>query len=136
MKGRKVLPSESGLIVHNGLPDGPDRLRIEEALRTALSDLPGSWKVSIGAVGRRLYTIEVAAPDASHWSVAIPIPEGPRPEDVADMVRAACARRSTVKPPGGPIADTVAGRGASQTKAATPRPDAVPQSTRTGQGSH
>ena len=105
-----------------------------EALRTALRDLPGSWKVSIIPVGRRMYTVDVVAPDASRWSVAVPVPEGPRAEDVAEMVRAACARRCPVKPPSVSTTDTDTGRRASPAKAASVRPGAVPQSASTGQG--
>jgi hypothetical protein len=97
---RTLSPTESGLIFDNRLPQGHAlRPHLEDALRTALSDLPGSWKVSIIPFGRRVYNVEVVSPDGSRWSAAVPVPEGPPPQDVADMVRAACARRLPVKPP-------------------------------------
>jgi hypothetical protein len=121
---KTLTPSESGLILHNRLPQGhPYRPHLEEALRTALSDLPGSWEVSIIPVGRRQFHIEVVAPDASRWSAAVPVPEGPRAEDVADMVRAACAA-------------TEAGHFFSAAKTAAPRAGALLEPAGTGRGTH
>ena len=134
---KHVAPYESGLILHNRLPEGhPYRPHLEEALRTALSDLPGSWDVSIIPVGRRLFNIEVVAPDASRWSAAAPVPEGPRAEDVADMVRAACARRFPVKPPSGPTPASDAGHCFSPAKAAAPHGGALLEPAVTGRGNH
>ena len=125
---KKVPPAESGLALHDRLPHGhPYRPHLEEALRTALSDLP---------VGRRLFNIEVVAPDASRWSAAVPVPEGPRAEDVADMVRAACARRCSVKPPTGPPTSTGASHSFSPAKAGTSPGRAPLESAGTGRGTH
>src|SRR5207245_10873423 len=122
---------------HHRLPHAhPARPHLEEALRTALSELPGSWDVSIIPVGRRLFNIEVVAPDASRWSAAVPVPEGPRAEDVADMVRAACARRCSVKPPTGPPTSTGASHSFSPAKAGTSPGRAPLESAGTGRGTH
>lgn len=128
---KQLAPSEPGLIVHDRLPEGhPYRSHLEEALRSALSDLRGSWEVSIIPVGRRFYNIEVVAPDGSRWSTAVPVPEGPRAEDLAERVRAACARRCPAKTPSGPppitatgqpVASQPAERGAPLEPAATGR---------------
>jgi hypothetical protein len=37
--------------------------------------------------------IEVVAPDGASWSLAVPVNEGPQPQDLADTVRAAGVRR-------------------------------------------
>ncbi len=132
---KALPPSESGLILHNRLPEShPYRPHLEEALRSALSDLPGSWDVSIIPVGRRLFNIEVVAPDASRWSAAVPVPEGPRPEDVAEMVRAACARRCPVEPPSVPTRATEAPHSFSAAKPAPPRGGALQEPAGTGRG--
>jgi hypothetical protein len=132
---KKSSSSESGLVLHNRLPERhPYRPHLEEALRTALGDLPGSWDVSIIPLGRRLFTIEVVAPAASRWSAAVPVPEGPRAEDVADMVRAACARRCPVKPPSGATPATDAGHFLSPAKAAAPIGGALLEPAVTGRG--
>lgn len=108
---KELTPTEPGLIVHDRLPEGHAyRPHLERALRSVLSDLPGSWDVSIIPVGRRFYNIEVVAPDGSRWSTAVPVPEGPRAEDIAERVRAACARRCPVKTPSGPPTITQTGR--------------------------
>jgi len=134
---KELPPSESGLIVHNRLPEGhPYHPRLEDALRTALSDLPGSWDVSIIPIGRRQFKIEVVAPDASRWSAAVPVPEGPRAVDVADMVRAACARRCSVKPPTRPPTPTDASHSSSRAKAVTSPVRAPLEPARTGRGTH
>jgi hypothetical protein len=134
---KELPPSEAGLILHNRLPEGhPYRLRLEEALRTALSDLPGSWDVSLIPIGRRQFHIEVVAPDASRWSAAVPVPEGPRAEDVADMVRAACARRCPVKPPSGPTTPTDADHSFSPARPAAARGRALRETASTGRGTH
>lgn len=132
---KTLPPSESGLILHNRLPEGhPYRLHLEEALRTALTDLPGSWDVSIIPVGRRQFNIEVVAPDTSRWSAAVPVPEGPRAEDVADMVRAACARRCPAKPLSAPT--TTDPSHSLPAKAAAPRGGALLEPVGTGRGTH
>jgi hypothetical protein len=130
---KELAPSEAGLILHNRLPEGhPYRLHLEQALRTALSDLPGSWDVSLIPVGRRQFNIEVVAPDASRWSAAVPVPEGPRAEDVAAMVRAACARRCPVKPPSGPTTATDADHSFSPARPGR----ALLETADTGRGTH
>jgi hypothetical protein len=129
---KTLPPSESGLILHNRLPERhPYRPHLEEALRTALNDLPGSWDVSIIPVGRRQFNIEVLAPDASRWSAAVPVPEGPRAEDVADVVRAACARRCPVKPVSAPTT-TEPSHSFSPAKASAPHGGALLEPVRYG----
>jgi hypothetical protein len=134
---KRLPPSESGLILHDRLPERhPYRPHLAGALRTALSDLAGSWEVSIIPVGRRLFTIEVVAPDASRWSTAVPVPEGPRAEDVADMVRAACARRCPVKPLRGATTAADASHSVSPPTADAPRGRALLEIASTGRGTH
>jgi hypothetical protein len=122
----EVAPTESGLIVHDRLPEGhPYRPHLEKALRRALSDLSGSWDVSIIPVGRRFYNIEVVAPDGSRWSTAVPVAEGPRAEDLAERVRAACARRWQATSPCGPSPVTDTPRPVPSPKASEPEPSAL-----------
>jgi hypothetical protein len=126
-------PTESGLIFENRLPEGHAlRPHLEDALRTALSDLPGPWRVSIIPFGRRVYNIEVVSADGSRWSAAVPVPEGPRPQDVADMVRAACARRCPVKPARGMTPATDTSHGLSPAEA--PGDGALLEPAGTGRG--
>ena len=137
MEGQ-LPPSESRLILNDRLPERhPYRPHLAEALRTALGDLPGSWDVSIISLGRRLFTIEVVAPDASRWSAAVPVPEGPRAEDVAAMVRAACDRRCPIKPPSAATTPATDVRHClSPAKAAAPRGGALLEPAVTGRGNH
>lgn len=84
---------EAGLTLHNRLPLGHRyRLGLEGALRAALGDLSGPWDVSVYAVGRILIQLDVLAPAGSRWSLAVPVPEGPPAEDIAETVRVGCAR--------------------------------------------
>lgn len=97
---------EPGVSVHDWLPVGHrHRLRLEKALRVSLRELSGRWDVSVHAVGRILLQVDVVAPDGSRWSLAVPVPQGPEAEDIAETVRAGCARLRRVKPalaePGG-----------------------------------
>jgi hypothetical protein len=88
-----------GLTLHNRLPVGHRyRPGLEGALRTALGDLSGPWDVSMYAVGRILIRVDVLAPGGSRWSLAVPVPEGPQAEDVAETVRVACARLRRIEP--------------------------------------
>jgi len=91
--------SDTGLTLHNRLPVGHRyRLSIEGALRGALGDLSGRWEVSVHAVGRILIQVDVLAPGGSRWSLAVPVPEGPQAEDIAETVRAGCARLRRIEP--------------------------------------
>jgi len=90
---------DAGLTLHNRLPVGHRyRLGLEGALRTALGDLSGPWHVSVYAVGRILIHIDVLAPGGSRWSLAVPVPEGPQAEDIAETVRVGCARLRPIEP--------------------------------------
>ena len=136
-KEKELAPAKSGLIVHDGLPEGhPYRLHLEKALRAALGDLPGAWDVSLVPVGRRLFNLEVVAPDASRWSAAVPVPEGPRAEAVAEMVRAACGRRCPARTPSGPPPVAETGRPTAPHAAAAPSRNALMEPAATGRGSH
>ena len=91
--------SDAGLTLHNRLPVGHRyRLGLEGALRSALRDLPAAWDVSVYAVGRILIQVDVLAPGGSRWSLAVPVPEGPPAEDVAETVRVGCARLRRIEP--------------------------------------
>jgi hypothetical protein len=90
---------DAGLTVHNRLPVGHQyRPGLEGALRTALGDLSGPWDVSMYAVGRILIQVDVLAPGGSRWSLAVPVPEGPQAEDIAETVRVGCARLRRIEP--------------------------------------
>jgi len=91
--------SDAGLTLHNRLSMGHRyRLGLEGALRAALGDLSGPWEVSVYAVGRILIQVDVLAPGSSRWSLAVPVPEGPPAEDVAETVRVGCARLRPIEP--------------------------------------
>jgi len=90
---------DAALTLHNRLPVGHRyRLGLEGALRAALGDLSGTWDVSVYAVGRILIQVDVLAPGGSRWSLAVPIPEGPQAEDIAETVRVGCARLRRIEP--------------------------------------
>lgn len=87
--------SDGGLTIHNRLHPGHRcRAAVDEALRVSLRDLSGPWDVSVCPVDEDWVRIEVAAPDGASWSMSVPVPEGPRVEDLAGTVRAACLRHS------------------------------------------
>jgi hypothetical protein len=69
-----------------------------DAVLGALQGLPGSWDVSIHAIGRAWFRIDVIAPKGSSWSLSVPVHQGPRVEDLAEAVRAACSRLCGPKP--------------------------------------
>ncbi len=90
---------DAARILHNRLPAGHRyRLGLEGALRAAIGGLSGPWEVSVYPVGRAWFYIDVVSPDASRWSVAIPVPEGPQAEEIAEIVRAGCARLVRIEP--------------------------------------
>jgi len=90
---------KAALTLQNRLPVGHRyRFRLEGALRAALADLSGPWDVSMYAVGRILIHIDVLAPGGSRWSLAVPVPEGPQAEDIAETVRVGCARLRPIEP--------------------------------------
>jgi hypothetical protein len=91
--------SDEGLKLNNRLPVGHrHRLGLEAALRAALKDLSGPWDVSVYAVGRILIRVDVLAPGGSRWSLAVPVPEGPPAEDIAETVWVGCARLRRIEP--------------------------------------
>lgn len=94
--------SEGGITIHNRLHPGHRyQAGVEEVLRIALRDLPGPWDVSVYPVGRPWFRIDVVAPDGASWSAWVPVHEGPRVEELADTVRAACVRRGRLRPENG-----------------------------------
>jgi hypothetical protein len=88
-----IPPEMDGVTIHNRLKAGHPYASIDEAFRTALRGLPGQWDVSVYPIGRTWFRIDVLSPDGASWSMSVPAHDGPRPEELADAVRAACARR-------------------------------------------
>lgn len=94
--------SDGGITIHNRLHPGHRyRAAIDEVFRIALRGLPGPWDVSVYPVGRTWFRIDVVAPDGASWFISVPVHEGPRAEDLADTVRAACVRHCRLKPANG-----------------------------------
>lgn len=88
-----------GITLHNRLHSGHlYQTAIDEVFRTALRSLPGPWDVSAYPVGRAWFRMDVVAPDGASWSMSVPVHQGPRAEDLADTVRAACARHCRLHP--------------------------------------
>lgn len=86
---------DEGITIHNRLHAGhPYREAIDEVFRVSLRGLAGPWDLSVYAVGKAWFRIDVAAPDGASWSASVPVHEGPTPEDLAETVRAACLRHS------------------------------------------
>jgi hypothetical protein len=89
--------TNTDITIHNRLPAGHGyQATIEEVLRVALRDLPGPWDASAYTVGRAWFRIDVIAPDGARWSGWVPVHEGPQAENLADTVRAACLRRTSL----------------------------------------
>jgi len=94
-----TAPVDREVTVHNRLSEGHRlRLPLEKALRLCLRELSGAWDVSVHEVGRILLQVDVVAPEGSRWSLAVPVPQGPQAEDIAEAVRAGCARLCRIKP--------------------------------------
>lgn len=94
--------SDGGITIHNRLPPGHRcQVAMDETFRVALRGLPGPWDVSVCPVGLAWFRIDVVAPDGASWSTWFPVHEGPRAEDLADTVRAACARHFRLEPTNG-----------------------------------
>lgn len=84
---------DPGVTVHDRLPLGHRyRRALEQALRASLRELSGRWDVSLRAVGRILVQVDVAAPDGSRWSLAVPAHQGPEADAIAETVRTGCVR--------------------------------------------
>jgi len=102
MEGPPVsVPPESdgGITIHNRLHLGHRYQAVmDEVLRVALRGLSGTWEISVYAVGRAWFRIDVVAPDGASWFISVPVHEGPRAEDLAGMARAACVRHSRLTP--------------------------------------
>ncbi len=91
--------SDGGIAIHNRLPSGHRyQAAVDGVFRVALRGLSGPWDVSVHPVGRAWFRIDVVAPDGASWSMSVPVHEGPRAEDLADTVRAACVRYCRRKP--------------------------------------
>lgn len=91
--------SDVGITIQNRLHPGHRyQAAMDEVFRVALRGLPGSWDASVYPVGRAWFRIEVVAPDGASWSTSVPVHEGPRGEDLADTVRAACIRHCRLRP--------------------------------------
>ena len=94
--------SAAAITIHNRLHAGHRyRTAVEESFRSALDGLPGPWEVTVSPVGRAWFRVDVVAGDGATWSMSVPVHEGPRPEDLADVVRAACLRHRRLDPDGG-----------------------------------
>lgn len=93
------LGSDGGITIDNRLDRGHRyQAAIDQLIRAALRGLPGQWEVSAYPVGRAWFRIDVVAPDGASWSLSVPVHEGPRPEDLADTIRAACLRHCRRRP--------------------------------------
>jgi len=94
--------SDGGITLHNRLyPGHRYQAAMEAVFRIALRGLPGPWDVSVYPVGRTWFRIDVVAPDGASWFISVPVHGGPRAEDLADTVRAACVRHCRLKPANG-----------------------------------
>jgi CheY-like chemotaxis protein len=74
------------------------RTAVAESCRAALDGLPGPWEVTASPVGRAWFRIEVVARDGARWSMSVPVHHGPRTEELAEVVRAACLRHCGRQP--------------------------------------
>jgi len=94
--------SDGGITLHNRLyPGHRYQAAMDAVFRIALRGLPGPWDVSVYPVGRAWFRIDVVAPGGESWFTSVPVHEGPRAEDLADTVRAACVRHCRLKPANG-----------------------------------
>jgi hypothetical protein len=101
--------AEGEVTIQNRLPPGHRyRATVDEAVRAALSDVPGPWEVSAHSVGRAWFRVAIVAPDGASWSLSVPVHEGPRAEDLAATIRAACIRHSRRRA-GAPAPETPGG---------------------------
>ena len=91
--------SDGRITIHNRLHPGHRyQSAVDEVFRIALRGLPGQWDVSVYPVGRAWFRIDVVAPQGASWSMSVPVHQGPRAEDLAGMVRAACVLPSRLMP--------------------------------------
>jgi len=124
--------SDGGITVHNCLHPGHRyQAAVDGVCRVALRGLSGPWDVSVYPVGRAWFRIDIVAPDGASWSLSVPVHEGPRAEDLADTVRAACVRYCCLRPKsgkrradGGPKAGSERGELAS---GPSPAPEGTPK---------
>ena len=100
---RPASPAEATIGIDNRLPAGHRwRAVVDGVFRAALQDLPGPWNVSVLPVDGLWFRINVVAPDGASWSVSAVVEDGPRIEDLADTIRAACVRHCRVRPANAP----------------------------------
>ena len=91
--------SSGEITVHNRLDRGHRYLAaIDEVIRTGLRGQPGPWEVWVCPVGRAWFRVDVVGPDGARWSLSVPVHGGPRPEELADSVRAASVRPGRARP--------------------------------------
>jgi hypothetical protein len=84
--------------IHNRLSaEHPWHGAADRVLRAALNGLPGSWEVSVLSIDRLWVRIDIVAPDGAMWSWSVSTHEGPRVEEMAETIRAACVRHCRVK---------------------------------------
>jgi hypothetical protein len=131
-RATELPASDTGITVHNHLyPGHRYQAAMDEVFRVALRDLPGPWDVSVTATGRAWFRVEVIAPDGASWSMAVPVNEGPRNEDLAEAVRVACIRHSrrlwpaTPELEAGKAGSPTDGAGGAGSKAIQPPVDAA-----------
>jgi hypothetical protein len=94
--------SRQGIAIHSRLhARHPYRAAMDEVFPIALRGLPGPWDVSVYPVGRAWFRIDVVAPSAASWSLSVPLHEGPRGDDLANTIRAACLRHCVLQPENG-----------------------------------
>ena len=104
---------ESGqLTLSNRMPPNhPQRLELENAIRSALSGLAGRWDVALEEPRGNSLVVAVVAPDGSAWSMSCCNPEHWDPASIAETVRAACHRRRWLDPAGADRLGSTQGRG-------------------------
>lgn len=119
--------SDGGLTIHNRLHPGHRyQAAMDAVFPAALRGLPGPWDVSVYSIDRDWFRIDLVAPDGASWSLSVLVHDGPRAEDLADTVRAACVRHCRLKPTNGKRragkpADGPAGDRDGSPKPASPR---------------
>jgi hypothetical protein len=98
----KPKPRIEGIVFHNALAPGHRyHATAEAALRVALVRLGGPWDVNLHPEGNAWFRVDIVAPDGTGWGLSVPTYQGPSPVELAEAIRAACARhliRSAERP--------------------------------------
>jgi hypothetical protein len=105
MKRPALFAQPEPVSIDNRLPPAhPQRVEIENAIRSGLAGLPGPWDVVVRAPSAGGLVIAVVAPDASAWTwmTSCCAPQYTGPEAIADTIRAVCGRRRGLDAQGTP----------------------------------